>query len=99
MTSLSAGMLTLLLAGGVLLILGAAMFGGRLSVDVRRRIELALALTFYPGVASLFLWRAATQDDWAVVVGSLIFAGLVVWNGVRIVRARLKRPDNTEAVS
>lgn len=99
MTSLSAGMLTLLLAGGVLLILGAAMCGGRLSVDARRRVELALALTFYPGVASLFLWRAATQDDWAGMVGSFIFAGLVVWNGVRIVRARRMRPENTEATS
>lgn len=99
MTSLSAGMLTLLLAGGVLLILGAAMLGGKLSVDARRRVELALALVFYPGAASLFLWRAATQDDRAVMVGSLIFAGLVVWNGVRIVRARLRRRDNTEAAS
>ncbi|EKY25327.1 hypothetical protein HMPREF0185_02888 [Brevundimonas diminuta 470-4] len=99
MASLSAGALTLLLAGGVLVILIAAVFGGRLSVDMRRRMELALALVFYPGAASLLLWRAATQDDRLLVVGTLIFAGLVVWNGVRIVRARLRRADNIEAAS
>lgn len=99
MTSLSAGTLTLLLAGGVLFILVAAMLAGRLSVEARRRVELALALVFYPGAASLLLWRAATQDDRALMVGSLIFAGLVVWNGARLVRARLRRPDNIEAAS
>ena len=99
MASLSAGALSLLLAGGVLVILIAAVFGGRLSVDTRRRIELALALVFYPGAAGLLLWRAATQDDRLLVVGTLIFAGLVVWNGVRIVRARLRRANNIEAAS
>ncbi len=99
MASLSAGTLTLLLAGGVLVILIAAVFGGRLSVDTRRRIELALALVFYPGAAGLLLWRAATQDDRLLVTGTLIFAGLVVWNGVRIVRARLRRANNIEAAS
>lgn len=92
MATMSAGMLTTLLAGAVLLVLAAAVFGGRLGDEARRRVELALALVFYPLAAVVFLWRAFTQDDGLVVAGSLVFAGLVVWNGVRIVRARLTPP-------
>lgn len=95
----STGAMTVLLAGAVLLMLAVVMLGGKLTVETRRRVELALALIFYPVAAGALLWRASMQDDWVLGVGSVIFAGLVAWNGVRNVRARLNRPAESKTTS
>jgi hypothetical protein len=97
MEGVRADIMLVVLAAGVLALLAAALFGGKLPVETRRRVELALTLIFYPVAAGVFLWRAATQEDWVLAAGFVVFAAFIGWNGVRVVRARLRLSERHSA--
>lgn len=88
------GLILILLTVAVLAVLAAAMFGGKLSGETRRRVELGLALVFLPIVVVLLIWRAAvflTAGDKVAALGSVVFTCFIFWSGVRMIWARRKR--------
>lgn len=99
MEGLRADMMLVALAAGVMALLAAVLFSGKLSAEMRRRVELGLALVVYPFGVGMFLWRASIQDDWILAAGSVVFAVFIGWNGVRAVRARLGRPSVRKSAS
>lgn len=84
--------LTAMVPVALLLVLSLVLLGNKLSVDMRRRVELGLALGFYPPFAGFFIWKAVGAGqtaDWLTCAGWALFALFIASNGVRVVRRRL----------
>ena len=76
----------------LLLVLGLVLLGNRLSVEARRRVELGLALVFYPLLAGFFVWKSVgevREGDWLTGAAWGLFALFIASNGVRVVRGRM----------
>lgn len=102
MYNLIDGLILVLLAVAVLVVLAAATLGGRLSAEARRRVELGLALVFFPIGVALLIWRAAglmEAGDKFAALGAVVFTLFIAWSGVRIIWARRKRLAEGSAAS
>ncbi|MGN6063279.1 MULTISPECIES: NnrU family protein [Brevundimonas] len=102
MYNLINGLILVLLAVAVLVVLAAATLGGKLSAETRRRVELGMALVFFPVVVAQLIWRAAglmAAGDKLAALGAVAFAFFIAWSGVRIIWARRKRLAEGSAAS
>ncbi len=96
------GLILVLLAVAVLVVLAAAALGGRLSAEARRRVELGLALVFFPVVVAQLIWRAAglmAAGDKLAALGAAVFTLFIAWAGVRMIWTRRKRLPEGSAAS
>ena len=72
------------------MVLGLALFGGRLKPDTRVKVERAMAAVFYPLITLYWLWRSATFAGEGASVAALamiVVAGMFGWMGLQAVRS------------
>lgn len=102
MSNPNAAVILVLLAVAVLVVLAAALFGGKLSAEARRRVELGLVLVFLPIGVALLVWRAAglvAAGDKLAALGTVVFTLFIAWSGARMIWARRKRLPEGSAAS
>ena len=78
---------------GLLAILVFVATSGRLSADVRRRIELGLIVVFYQFFTIFMGWRAfdyAVEQSWLLAILTAGFVAFVGADGYRKLRVRLR---------
>ena len=78
---------------GLLAILVFVATSGRLSADVRRRIELGLIVVFYPFFTIFMGWRAfdyAVQHDWLPAILAVAMAAFLGADGYGKLGSRLR---------
>lgn len=72
------------------MVLGLALFGGRLKPDTRIKVERGMAAVFYPLITLYWLWRAYDFAGEGRGINAAMMVGvgcLFAWMGVRAVRS------------